>query len=170
MTLPHFQDWGAYAFDTSDTYRRLDLLAKVRRDCFDTMVRRATDKAWRDEGKHKPREFKVGDLVICWLNSTEIGKLLERFGGTKFAPMWSEPCRVVRLIGPDDRVLIVKSVWHKNLLKKVNASDVLLIPKMLTQEMVDVAKYDLVADLKRAAAPKESTRSAGRAFGQNSCC
>ena len=152
MVLPHFQDWAAYTFDTSDSYRRLNLLAKIRYECFNAMVRRSTILAKQRGRDRKGPELQVGDLVICWLNSTEVAKLLERFGGTKFAPTWTEPCRIVRFVDRDHRVVIVKSVWHKNLTRRVNICDVMGVPKLLTQEALDLAKYELVADLKRAAA------------------
>ena len=97
LTLPHFQQWAEYSFEAMDTYRRFNLLAQVRKDCLDYTLRKAA--------KHQPTStnklncmLNGGDLVVCWLSPNEVSKLLSRFGNLKFAPRWSEPCRVLKFL------------------------------------------------------------------------
>ena len=156
FVLPHFQQWADYSFEHMDTYRRFNLLAQVRKDCLDHALRRAA--------KHQPTSqnklncmTKVGDLVVCWLNPNEVSKLLSRFGNLKFAPRWSEPCRVMKFLDADKNSMLVKSIWHKGILRKVHMSDVRRLPTQLVPETLNAAKFELIADLKRNAITENIT-------------
>ena len=102
---------------------------------------------------HKNLMINVGDLVVCWLNPPEVAKLLSRFGSAKFAPRWSEPCRVLKFLNADTTTMLVKSIWHKGIVKKVHASGVHRLPTRITPEALNAAKFELVADLKRNEVP-----------------
>lgn len=107
-------------------------------------------------------QFEVNDLVVCWLNNNEVTKLLRRFGTTKLMPRWSEPCRIVKFKNKQKTIAIVKSIWHADLTREVATGDMLRLPKEMHQETLDAAKYEMLADLKRAAAPPTKSKSAGR--------
>ena len=151
LVLPHFQEWAEYSVDNMDTYRRFSLLAQVRKDCLDRTLRNASRNSPTTSNKSKA-PLNVGDLVVCWLTPTEVAKLLIRFGSLKFAPRWSEPCRIVKFFNEERSTMMVKSIWHKGLLKKVHEADVLRLPTRITTETLNAAKFDLIADLKRNAA------------------
>ena len=154
QTLPHFQEWQPYTFDGLDTYRRFQLLMEVRRDVLDTTIRKAADRMQKLSPKHK-KTYKVGDVVICWLNHYEVTKLLQRFGGQKMMPRWSEPCRIRNFKNKDETVAVVSSLWHKDLTREVAVGDLLALPKNLNQETLNMAKYEMISDLKRAAIPRQ---------------
>ena len=148
MTLPHFQQWREYSFDHGDAYRRFSLLAQVRRECFDRVLRVAAAKS-KDLKEKENRRIEIHDLVVCWLNPNEVSKLLSRFGSLKFAPRWSEPCRVVRFLNEEKTVMMVKSIWHKGISRKVHRCDILPLPKEMTTEALNMAKFEMIADLTR---------------------
>ena len=158
LVLPHFQQWAEYSFEQMDTYRRFNLLAQVRRDCLDRALRNAARNT-RKIVNHTNLMINVGDLVVCWLNPPEVAKLLSRFGSAKFAPRWSEPCRVLKFLNADKTAMLVKSIWHKGIVKKVHASDVHRLPTRITPEALNAAKFELVADLKRNAVPENMMKN-----------
>ena len=165
MVLPNFQEWAEYSVDNMDAYRRFNLLAQVRRDCLDRVLRNAAYNHQRHHNKTKvSRPLQVGDLVIYWLNPSEVSKLLIRFGSMKFAPRWSEPCRIQRFLNQEKTVMIVKSIWHKGIVKKVHQNDVMPLPTQLTAEALNMAKFELVADLKKHAALSRPNHTAKMEF------
>ena len=103
--------------------------------------------------------MNIGDLVVCWLSPNEVAKLLSRFGNLKLAPRWSEPCRVLKFLDAEKNSMLVKSIWHKGLLKKVHVSDVHRLPTLITPEALNAAKFELIADLKRNAIPENITKN-----------
>ena len=163
LVLPHFQDWAEYSVDHMDTYRRFNLLAQVRRDCLDRTLRIASKSVTASSSKSKS-PLNVGDLVVCWLTPTEVAKLLTRFGSLKFAPRWSEPCRIVKFFNEERSTMLVKSIWHRGVVKKVHEVDVLKLPTRMTTETLNAAKFDLIADLKRNAALNNTKKLNGSEF------
>ena len=147
MVLPHFQDWAEYTRDTVEANKRFDLIAQVRRDCFDVLVKKCVNRMMKPPKQERP--LKVGDVVICWLNPYEVGRIISRLGSRKFAPSWSEPCRVVRFINTDRSVVLVKSLWHRDLKRHVPVNDLTRLPDKLEAAELNMAKWELLADLKR---------------------
>ena len=150
MTLPHFQEWAEYSVENMDAYRRFNLLAQVRKECLDRVLRNLANNHKIQKGKPTTcSSLDVGDLVLYWLNPNEVSKMLSRFGSLKFAPRWSEPCRIRRFLNKEKTTMVIKSIWHEGIVKKVHQADVMPLPKQLTPEMWNMAKFDLIADLKR---------------------
>ena len=135
MVLPHFQRWVEYSFENMDTYRRFGLLAQVRRECLDRVLRNLAKSQNLNARQDSCSSLDVGDLVVYWLSPHEVSKLLSRFGNLKFAPRWSEPCRVIRFLNKEKTALVVKSIWHDGILKKVHQADVMPLPKQWNPEM-----------------------------------
>ena len=153
MVLPHFQQWAEYSIETMDSYRRFNLLAQVRRECFDRVLRTAAGARALCKGRTTlDPMLAVGDLVVYWLNPHEVSKLLARFGNLKFAPRWSEPCRIHRFLNKEKTAMMIKSIWHQGLIKRVHRNDVMVLPKQLTPEALNMAQFELISDLKRNAA------------------
>ena len=153
MVLPHFQQWAEYSIETMDSYRRFNLLAQVRRECFDRVLRTAAGARALCKGRTTVDPMlAVGDLVVYWLNPHEVSKLLARFGNLKFAPRWSEPCRIHRFLNKEKTAMIIKSIWHQGVMKRVHRNDVMVLPKQLTPEALNMAQFELISDLKRNAA------------------
>lgn len=150
QVLPHFQSWTEYTTATSDTNRRFKLLVQVRRDVLDRTIRQAADRHQRRAAGYVPK-FEINDLVICWLNSHEVAKLLKRFGTTKMMPRWSEPCRILRFKNKERTIAVVQSIWHEGLYREVSIGDILALPRTLHEETLSAAKYEMLGDLKRAA-------------------
>ena len=131
---------GRNSFEGMDTYRWFNLLAQVRKDCLDYTLRKAA--------KHQPTStnklncmLNVGDLVVCWLSPNEVSKLLSRFGNLKVAPRWYKPCRVLKFLDADKNSLLVKSIWHNGLVRKIHVSDVRRLPTAITPEALNAAKF-----------------------------
>ena len=150
MVLPHFQQWAEYSVENMESYRRFNLLAQIRRDCFDRVLRVAATKAKEPKGRAN-QKMEVNGLVVCWLSPHEVAKLLPRFGNLKFVPRWSEPCRILRFVNEEKTVMVVKSIWHRGIVRKVHECDVMPLPKQMTTEALNMAKFEMVADLKRNA-------------------
>jgi len=85
-------------------------------------------------------------------HSYEAQQLSAGLGGSKLSPKWSEPCRiVVKFCNKDKTVVNVKSVWHRNIHRRVNINDVIKIPSTIGSEALNFAKMELLADLRKAA-------------------
>ena len=146
LVLPHFQDWADHTSPHLSIAKRFDLLAQVRKDCLDNIVRRLAGRRARIGQKNT---IQAGDLVIAALDNREMAKLVSRLGGAKYAPMWSEPCRVIRFCNPDKSTAVIRSIWHRDLQKQVPITKLTKIPRTLGQEALQMAKLELIADCRR---------------------
>ncbi len=88
-------------------------------------------------------------MVIATLNNYEMGKLISRLGSAKYAPLWSEPCRVIRFCNRDESVAVVQSVWHRGLQKQVPVGQLRAIPSTLGLDSLNAAKVELIAEYRR---------------------
>lgn len=147
--LPHWQEWEAVTLDNWESNTRLHMLTRIRYNAFQHMVKKIAWRNAKDKHTKKHQKLQIGDLVICWLRPNEVEDLLKRFGNTKMMPSRSEPCRVVRFGNGDESVVIVKSIWHEKIIKRINVHDVTKIPENLRNELGQISKYELLGDLKQ---------------------
>lgn len=65
--LPHWQEWEAITLDNWKANTRLHMLTRIRVNALQHMIKKIV---WRDAKSKNIRghpQYKVGDLVICWL-------------------------------------------------------------------------------------------------------
>eukprot|EP00918_Siedleckia_nematoides_P108155 GHVU01235970.1.p1 GENE.GHVU01235970.1~~GHVU01235970.1.p1 ORF type:complete len:170 (-),score=29.00 GHVU01235970.1:293-802(-) len=109
---------------------------------------RATIKVGNSK-KNKDLNLAEGDLVVCYLRETDVKRVVQRFGGAKLIPHWSEPCKISKFLNEEKTMMEIDSIWHNGVKRKVRKDEVLPLPKNLSDEMLDLAKLTLISDLRK---------------------
>eukprot|EP00918_Siedleckia_nematoides_P045399 GHVU01099346.1.p1 GENE.GHVU01099346.1~~GHVU01099346.1.p1 ORF type:complete len:1737 (+),score=226.63 GHVU01099346.1:171-5381(+) len=127
-----------------DPRNRLELVDKIRAAALVRMIEAAAKRKERLPKK----EIKVGDTILYSLAGKEQESINSLYGAAKWAPKWSEPCRVVQFVNESRTTVKVVSLWYKGRSRHVSLSIVRKLPTMV-EPHVWMARRELEAEMRR---------------------
>eukprot|EP00918_Siedleckia_nematoides_P037571 GHVU01081513.1.p1 GENE.GHVU01081513.1~~GHVU01081513.1.p1 ORF type:complete len:1271 (-),score=152.90 GHVU01081513.1:573-4139(-) len=127
-----------------DPRNRLELVDRIRASALVRMIEAAAKRKERLPKK----EIAVGDTVLYSLLGKEQEATNALYGAAKWAPNWSEPCRVVKFVNESKTTVKVVSLWYKGRSRQVNISIVRKLPTM-NEPHISMARKELEAEMRR---------------------
>lgn len=150
MSTPFRQEWADLT--TPRPYStRLQGLATARHLTAERLARAAVHRQEKESPRSRsPLPVKIGDLVIYRFSPHDIRATAatEAKRAKKTVPRWSEPFRVLKFTDERGQVAVIQSLWDEGVRREVHAADLLLIPKVLDENITVMTQREILTELR----------------------